>query len=75
MSRRGGGGWGGLGNTLQRFGGHATHLYEYITFFLQYIQLYSQSFEYQPRPIGRFIKDEYCSWVQYKSGPGGGPSM
>jgi hypothetical protein len=25
--------------------------------------------------IGGFIKDEYCSWVQYKSGPGGGPSM
>jgi hypothetical protein len=24
---------------------------------------------------GGFIKDEYCSWVQYKSGPGGGPSM
>jgi hypothetical protein len=22
-----------------------------------------------------FIKDEYCSWVQYKSGPGGRPSM
>jgi hypothetical protein len=22
--------------------------------------------------IGGFIKDEYCSWVQYKSGPGGG---
>ncbi len=25
--------------------------------------------------IGGFIKDVYCSWVQYKSGPGGGPSM
>jgi hypothetical protein len=25
--------------------------------------------------LGGFIKDEYCSWVQYKSGPGGGPSM
>jgi hypothetical protein len=25
--------------------------------------------------IGGFIKDEYCSWVQYKSGPGGEPSM
>ncbi len=25
--------------------------------------------------IGGFIKDEYHSWVQYKSGPGGGPSM
>ncbi len=24
---------------------------------------------------GGFIKDEYCSWVQYKSGPGGRPSM
>ncbi len=24
---------------------------------------------------GGFIKDEYCSWVEYKSGPGGGPSM
>ncbi len=22
--------------------------------------------------IGGFIKEEYCSWVQYKSGPGGG---
>ncbi len=22
--------------------------------------------------LGGFIKDEYCSWVQYKSGPGGG---
>ncbi len=27
------------------------------------------------QPIGGFIKDEYCFWVQYKSGPGGGPSM
>ncbi len=24
---------------------------------------------------GGFIKEEYCSWVQYKSGPGGRPSM
>ncbi len=24
---------------------------------------------------GGFIKDEYYSWVQYKSGPGGRPSM
>jgi hypothetical protein len=24
---------------------------------------------------GGFIKEEYYSWVQYKSGPGGGPSM
>jgi hypothetical protein len=26
----------------------------------------------QLETIGRFIKDEYCSWVLYKSGPGGG---
>ncbi len=25
--------------------------------------------------IGGFIKEEYYSWVQYKSGPGGRPSM
>ncbi len=25
--------------------------------------------------FGGFIKDEYYSWVQYKSGPGGRPSM
>ncbi len=25
--------------------------------------------------VGGFIKDEYCSWIQYKSGPGGGPSL
>ncbi len=24
--------------------------------------------------LGGFIKDEYCSWVQYKSGPGGTPT-
>jgi hypothetical protein len=24
---------------------------------------------------GGFIKDEFYSWVQYKSGPGGRPSM
>jgi hypothetical protein len=27
------------------------------------------------KTFGGFIKDEYCSWVQYKSGPGGRPSM
>ncbi len=25
--------------------------------------------------IGGFIKEEYYTWVQYKSGPGGRPSM
>ncbi len=34
-----------------------------------------RSKNWQHNPYGGFIKDEYCSWVQYKSGPGGGPSM
>ncbi len=38
--------------------------------------VYTVKSEYkQWNTIGGFIKDEYCSWVQYKSGPGGRPSM
>jgi hypothetical protein len=35
---------------------------------------YVSIFEYSLSK-GGFIKDEYCPLVQYKSGPGGGPSM
>ncbi len=51
-------------------------------FFIYWIHAYMDTWKLSlhgpvrtARRLGGFIKDEYCSWVQYKSGPGGGPSM
>ncbi len=43
-----------------------------VHYCMQYIVLYIYTAQSYNRG---FIKDEYCSWVQYKSGPGGGPLM
>ncbi len=39
------------------------------------VKFHLKNILWKRRNRGGFIKDEYFSWVQYKSGPGGGPSM
>ncbi len=45
--------------------------------FMLFFEIFSETANtmYIAESIGGFIKEEYYSWVQYKSGPGGRPSM
>ncbi len=46
-----------------------------LMIFKKWLQIGGGGGDYVLHTYGVFIKDEYYSWVQYKSGPGGRPSM